>query len=110
MKKIVFISFLFTFILVSCWAEKFENLPSEKQDEISKTILEKREKLISEIDMSAYSSEANLTEENIAKLTSQIKEINKKVLDEVKEKENWVDLSLIEDRLNKIDVKSEIKK
>lgn len=102
MKKIVSTIMISTFALTSCfgWWTKYENLPVEKQEEISKKVDEKRNELIEKIDTTNLTDEANLTPENIQKnVTEKIQEIDKKVVEEIK-KEEGIDTTLIENRLN----------
>lgn len=109
MKKILSLLILSVLLLTSCWTKKFEELPVEKQDEIVKKVETKREEMIEKIDMSDYTDESKLTEENLAKLKKQIEDINKNVIEEAKSENKWVDFSILEQRLS-TDVNDVIKK
>lgn len=110
MKNIISLLFISIFLLSSCfwWKSweiekvdnntKYENLPIEKQEEITTKVLEKISNKIEKIDMSDYSS-WDLTDEKVYKLKE---EMDKIVSDSVKEikKEEWdFDSTSLEERL-----------
>lgn len=101
MKKIFSIVFLLSFALTSCfwWIKKYEDLPVEKQESISKQVEAKVEEWIKNIDMSAYTSEESLTEENIKKITEKVDKIVKDSIEEVKKTEGNFDSTILEQRL-----------
>lgn len=100
MKKIFVLWISLIFIISSCWTTKYKDLPIEKQDKIVDTFRDKSEKMIENIDMSDYTKEEELTEKNLKKLDTKIKEINKSIIEDIKNEEKWVDLSIIEERVN----------
>lgn len=102
MKKIISLFVISALFLASCWtATKYEDLPTEKQETISAQLQEKISSWISAIDMSAFTSEENLTEENIKKLTEQINSIVDNAISEVKQTEWDFDSTILEERLKR---------
>lgn len=106
MKKIVSIIMISTFALTSCFGggKKFEELPTEKQEAITTQVETKISEWVKAIDMSAYTSEDSLTEENIKKITEQVDQIVKDSIAEVKKTEWDFDSTTLEERLLKTEV------
>lgn len=97
MKKIFILLSLLA--LVSCGTQKYEKLPYEKQEEISNKINERIEERLEQIDMSSYTHEKDMTEENLKPLNDEILRIKKEVVEEIKAEYEWVDFSIVEERI-----------
>ncbi|PZM85006.1 hypothetical protein DLH72_02505 [Candidatus Gracilibacteria bacterium] len=107
MKKIISILFISVFLLFSCGSKtKFQDLPIEKQETIVKEVYEKIQNGISSIDMSSYTNQANLTEDNLKKLSEQMDKVVDSAIEDLKKSNKDIDFSVLEERLKNEDFKS----